>query len=55
MEVYEYIYKKYPEYLANNAYKNNIYYQNFLLTSKENRAKFQKKVESGSKSSINYL
>ena len=55
MEVYEYIYKKYPEYLANNKYKDNLYYQNFLLTSKENRAKFQKKVESGSKSSVKYL
>ncbi len=55
MEVYEYIYKKYPEYLANNAYKNNIYYQNFLLTSKENRAKFQKKIEKKSKRTVNYL
>lgn len=55
MEVYEYIYKKYPEYLAHNAYKNNAYYQNFLLTSKENRAKFQKKVETNSKRSVNYL
>lgn len=55
MRVYEYIYKKYPEYLANNVYKNNIYYQNFLLTSKENRAKFQKKIESNSKRSLNYL
>ena len=36
-------------------YKENIYYQNFLLTSKENRAKFQKKIESNSKRSVNYL
>lgn len=55
MQVYEYIYKKYPEYLANNKYKNNPYYQNFLLTSKENRAKFQKKIETNSKSSVKYL
>ena len=55
MEVYEYIYKKYPEYLANNAYKNNPYYQNFLLTSKQNRAKFQSKVKSNSKLSVKYL
>ena len=55
MEVYEYIYKKYPEYLAHNAYKNNIYYQNFLLTSKENRVKFQRKIESNSKRSVKYL
>lgn len=46
MNVYEYIYKKYPEYLVNNKYKENIYYQNFLLTSKDNRAKFQQKVKS---------
>lgn len=55
MEIYEYIYKKYPEYLANNAYKGNIYYQNFLLTSKDNRAKFQKKIETNSKRAVNYL
>ena len=55
MEVYEYIYKKYPEYLVNNTYKNNVYYQNFLLTSKENRAKFQQKIETKSKGSVNYL
>ena len=55
MQIYEYIYKKYPEYLANNAYKNNIYYQNFLLTSKENRAKFQKKIKTNSKRAVNYL
>ena len=55
MEVYEYIYKKYPEYLVNNKYKDNQYYQNFLLTSKENRAKFQKKVETKSTKSVKYL
>lgn len=55
MEVYEYIYKKYPEYLVNNKYKNDLYYQNFLLTSKENRAKFQKKIESNSTGRVNYL
>lgn len=55
MEIYAYIYKKYPEYLANNKYKDNPYYQNFLLTSKENRARFQKKVQSGSKGSVKYL
>lgn len=55
MEVYEYIYKKYPEYLVNNSYKNDVYYQNFLLTSKQNREKFQKKVETKSKGSVKYL
>ena len=54
MEVYEYIYKKYPEYLVKNQYKNNPYYQNFLLTSKQNRAKFQQKVKTNSKSDVNY-
>ena len=38
-----------------DIYKENIYYQNFLLTSKENRAKFQKKIETNSKHSVNYL
>lgn len=55
MEIYEYIYKKYPEYLANNVYKNNPYYQNFLLTSKENRAKFQKKVQLNTNTKAKYL
>lgn len=35
--VYDYIYTKYPEYLVNNEYKNNLYYQNFLLTTKQAR------------------
>lgn len=45
MYVYEYIYNKYPEYLVNNEYKNNVYYQNFLLTSRANRLKLQNKIE----------
>lgn len=49
MYVYEYIYLKYPEYLKNNKYYNNIYYQNFLLTSQENRRKLQRKLETGKK------
>lgn len=55
MEVYEYIYKKYPEYLVNNPYEKDVYYQNFLLTSKDNREKFRKKVETKSKGRVNYL
>ena len=55
MEVYEYIYKKYPEYLVNNPYKNDPYYQNFLLTSQKNREKFKKKIETKSKGQVNYL
>jgi len=41
--LYEYIYAKYPIYLAENDYKNNIYYQNFLLTSKKQRAIIREK------------
>ena len=52
--VYEYIYTKYPEYLVQNEYKDNLVYQNFLLTSKENRKKLEKKVSSGSKKQIKY-
>ena len=39
--VYEYIYRKYPAYLANNQYIDNIYYQNFLITSQKNREKLK--------------
>lgn len=52
--VYEYIYFKYPEFLKNNKYQDNVYYQNFLLTSQDNRRKLQRKVETHSKSSVNY-
>ncbi len=57
MYVYEYIYNKYPEYLANNVYKNNVYYQNFLLTSRVNRQKFQKSIENPTKrnKTVQYL
>lgn len=57
MCVYEYIYNKYPEYLANNEYKNNIHYQNFLLTSRENRLKLQNRIENPTKKNqkIQYL
>jgi len=53
--IYEHIYTKYPEYLVDNKYKDNIYYQNFLITSKENRKKFEQKVKSNSRKSVNYL
>jgi len=39
--LYEYIYQKYPAYLAENQYKTNLYYQNFLLTSKKDREKIR--------------
>lgn len=54
-EIYEYIYTKYPQYLVHNEYKDNLIYQNFLLTSRENRAKLEQKVKSNSKRSVNYL
>ena len=42
--IYEYIYQKYPAYLADNSYKNNIYYQNLLLTSRKDREKIKNNV-----------
>ena len=54
MKIYEYIYQKYPSILADNEYKDNVYYQNFLLVSRNNRLMLQDKVESGSKKKLNY-
>ena len=54
MLVYEYIYTKYPSILVDNEYKDNIYYQNFLLTSRNNRMKLLEKVNTGSNKKINY-
>lgn len=54
MKIYEYIYSKYPAILADNEYKDNIYYQNFLLTSRQNRLKLQEKVRTGSKKKLKY-
>ena len=44
--VYEKIYTQYPEFLVNNVYLKNKYYQNFLLTSQENRKKVVEKANS---------
>ena len=52
--IYEYITYKYPEYLHNNEYTENKYYQNFLLTSLSNRNKLEEKIKSGSKEEIKY-
>lgn len=52
--IYEYIYTKYPYYLANNKYFENEHYQNFLLTSQENRKRLIKKVKSGSTERVKY-
>lgn len=54
MNIYEYIYRKYPYILVENEYKDNIYYQNFLLTSRKNRLMLQDRIEKGSTKKINY-
>lgn len=43
--VYEYIFINYPYFLKNNEYLNNIYYQNFLLNSRDNRVELEKKLK----------
>lgn len=40
-QVYFYIYEKYPVYLVDNDYKRNLYYQNFLLVTKNQRQQFR--------------
>ena len=54
MLIYEYIYTKYPHVLVDNAYKDNLYYQNFLLTSRNNRMKLLDKIQTNSKKKIKY-
>ena len=44
--IYEKIYNQYPSFLVNNTYLENEYYQNFLLTSQENRKKVAEKARS---------
>lgn len=53
-KIYEYIYFKYPTFLQNNEYIDNDTYQNFLLTSIENRKKLQEKIQSNSKKAVKY-
>lgn len=52
--IYEYITYKYPEYLKDNDYVNNEYYQNFLLNSVENRRMLQIKIENNSTEELDY-
>lgn len=52
--IYEYITYKYPTYLYDNEYVNNQYYQNFLLTSVENRKKLEEKIKNNSTKEIDY-
>lgn len=44
VNIYEHIYKNYPQYLTNNAYENNIYYKNFLSTTGKEMKKIEKKL-----------
>lgn len=43
--IYHRIYTQYPSFLVNNTYINNSYYQNFLLTSLDNRKKVEEKAK----------
>lgn len=52
--LYEYIIYKYPEYLENNKYIDNEYYQNFLLSSINNRKLLEEKIKSNSKKELKY-
>jgi len=52
--IYEYIYTKYPYFLVNNKYLENEHYQNFLLTSVDNRKLLKRKIKSGSKGKVKY-
>ncbi|MBR5304828.1 MAG: hypothetical protein IKU37_08395 [Candidatus Gastranaerophilales bacterium] len=52
--IYEYITYKYPEFLENNEYENNKYYQNFLLTSLSNRAMLKEKIRTKSTKALKY-
>lgn len=44
--IYERIYFNYPSYIVNNTYLDNKYYQNFLLTSQNNRRMLEEKIQS---------
>ena len=52
--IYEYITYKYPQYLEENEFINNEYYQNFLLTSVDNRRKLEEKIQNNSNEEIKY-
>lgn len=52
--IYEYIYMKYPYFLVNNTYLDNVHYQNFLLTSVENRRLLHEKIKNHSKGKVKY-
>lgn len=45
--IYERICMNYPSYIVNNKYADEDSYQNFLLTSQNNRLKLEQKIKSG--------
>lgn len=53
-KIYEYIYTKYPYYIKNNPYFESESYQNFLLTSRNNRKMLEDKVRSRSSKELKY-
>lgn len=52
--IYEYITYKYPQYLTNDEYLNNEYYQNFLLSSVYNRKMLEEKIQTKSTKELHY-
>lgn len=52
--IYEYITYKYPDVLIDNPYENNKHYQNFLLTSVNNRAMLKEKIRTKSTKVLKY-
>lgn len=52
--IYEYIYTKYPYFLANNDYLENPHYQNFLLNSTYNRKLLETKIKNGTRENLKY-
>ncbi len=52
--IYEYITYKYPQYLTDENYINNEYYQNFLLTSVNNRKLLEEKIQTKSTKEVKY-
>lgn len=52
--IYEYITYKYPEYLNSSKYLDNKYYQNFLLTSIDNRKLLEEKIKNNSTKELKY-
>ncbi len=53
-KMYEHICIKYPYYLINNEYEKNKSYQNFLLTSVNNRKMLEEKLKTRSRKELNY-